>query len=225
MEMPGVVGIYTAEHLEPLVPPVRATSRMRNYHATPIYPLARGRVRYVGEPVVAVVAESRYLAEDALDRIEIAYEPLTPVVDPELAILQDAPLLHEEAGTNVLAQREFARGDIEAEMAAAPVRVGGRFRFHRKTPVGDGELGLHRGIRSGSSLADPARFRRRSRASFATCCRICSTYRDTVCVSSLRMSVAVSAARPPCIKRRSSSPSWPVILAAQCAGPGAEQRT
>ena len=108
---------------------------MRDYHATPIYPLARGRVRYVGEPVVAVVAENRYLAEDALDRIEIAYKPLTPVVDPEFAILQDALLLYEEAGTNVLAQREFGRGDIEAELAAAPVRVGGRFRFHRKTPV------------------------------------------------------------------------------------------
>ena len=110
--MPGVVGIYAAEHLEALVPPVRATSRMRNYHATPIYPLARGKVRYVGEPIVAVLAESRYLAEDAFDPIEIAYEPLTPVVDPELAILQDATLLHEEAGTNVLAQREFGRGDI-----------------------------------------------------------------------------------------------------------------
>ena len=68
MDMPGVAGIYTAEHLESLVPPVRATSRMRNYHATPIYPLARGKVRYVGEPVAAVVAESRYLAEDALER-------------------------------------------------------------------------------------------------------------------------------------------------------------
>jgi aerobic carbon-monoxide dehydrogenase large subunit len=134
-EMPGVVGIYTADDLEGLVKPVRATSRMRDYRATPMYPLARGKVRYVGEPVVAVLAEGRYLAEDALDRIEIAYEPLTPVVDPALAVLRNAPLLHEEAGTNVLAKREFARGDIQAEMAAAEVRVGGRFRFHRKTPA------------------------------------------------------------------------------------------
>jgi len=134
-EMPGVVGIYTAEHLEGLVKPVRATSRMRDYHPTPIYPLARGKVRYVGEPVVALLAESRYLAEDALDQIEIAYEPLAPVVDPEFAVLQNVPLLHEEAGTNVLARREFARGDIRAEMVAAEVRVGGRFRFHCKTPA------------------------------------------------------------------------------------------
>jgi hypothetical protein len=49
-EMPGVVGIYTADDLEGLVKPVRATSRMRDYHATPMYPLARGKVRYAREP-------------------------------------------------------------------------------------------------------------------------------------------------------------------------------
>jgi len=134
-ELPGVFAIYTAADLDGLVEPVRATSRMKDYHATTIYPLARGKVRYVGEPVVAVLAENRYLAEDALDRIEIAYAPLAPVVDPEAAVREDAPLLHEEAGTNVLVTREFARGDVNAEMAAAPVRVGGRFRFHRKTPA------------------------------------------------------------------------------------------
>ena len=63
-----------------LVKPVVATSRMPNYYATPILPLARGKVRYVGEPVVGIVAESRYHAEDALELIAIDYEPL-PVVD------------------------------------------------------------------------------------------------------------------------------------------------
>src|SRR6202030_301087 len=134
-EVPGVFAIYTAQDLHDLVEPVRAPSRMKNYHATALYPLARDKVRYVGEPVVAVLAENRYLAEDALDRIEIAYEPLGTVIDPEMAVREDAPLLHDEARTNVLAMREFARGDIGAEMAAAPVRVGARFRFHRKTPV------------------------------------------------------------------------------------------
>src|SRR6516165_10146376 len=134
-EMPGVFAIYTAEDLDDLVGPVRAPSRMQNYHETEIYPLARNKVRYVGEPVVAVLAENRYLAEDALAQIEIAYEPLATVIDPETAVRENAPLLHAEAGTNVLAARVFARGDVQAEMAAAPVRVGGRFRFHRKTPV------------------------------------------------------------------------------------------
>ena len=134
-EMPGVFAVYTAQDFDDLVEPVRATSRMQDYHATELYPLARGKVRYVGEPVAAVLAENRYLAEDARDRIEIAYEPLATVTDPEIAVRENAPLLHEEAGTNVLAARLFTRGDIEAELAAAPVRVGGRFRFHRKTPA------------------------------------------------------------------------------------------
>jgi hypothetical protein len=69
------------------------------------------------------------LAAAGLDRVEVTYKPLRSVVDPQFAVLQNAPLLHEEAGTNVLAEREFVRGDIEAEMMAAPVRVGGRFRF------------------------------------------------------------------------------------------------
>jgi carbon-monoxide dehydrogenase large subunit len=132
--MPGVVGVYTARELNGLVEPVYATSRMQDYHSTALYPLAREKVRYVGEPVVAVLAESRGLAEDALDRIEIAYETLETVIDPERAIGDDA-LLHEEAGTNILATREFARGDAATTMASALVRVGGLFRFRRKAPV------------------------------------------------------------------------------------------
>jgi hypothetical protein len=68
-EVPGVFAIYSAQDLHDLVEPVRASSRMKNYHATALYPLARDKVRYVGEPVVAVLAENRYLAEDVLDRI------------------------------------------------------------------------------------------------------------------------------------------------------------
>lgn len=132
--LPGVTAIVTAADLGELEP-VRATSRMADYHATALFPLAKDKVRYVGEPVVAVLAENRYLAEDALELIEIDYEELGTVVDPLAAIRDDAPLLHEEAGTNILARREFKRGDIDAAMAAAPIRVGGLFRMHRKTPV------------------------------------------------------------------------------------------
>jgi aerobic carbon-monoxide dehydrogenase large subunit len=133
--MPGVFGVYTARDLQDLVEPIRVSSRLQNYHPTTFYPLAREKVRYVGEPVAAILAENRYVAEDARDRIGIAYKPLAPVTDPETALGKDAPLLHEEAGTNVLAMREFVRGDATAEIAAAAIRVGGRFRFHRKTPV------------------------------------------------------------------------------------------
>jgi carbon-monoxide dehydrogenase large subunit len=133
--MPGVAGVYAAADLADLIAPVHATSRMPDYHSTALYPLARGRVRYVGEPVAVVLAESRAAAEDALEAIEIDYEPLAPVIDPETAMRADAPLLHPEAGTNILLTRQFARGDAADALAAAALRVRGRFRFHRKTPV------------------------------------------------------------------------------------------
>ena len=131
--MPGVVAVVTAADIEAAVRPIRAASRMRGYHATAMPILAGDKVRYVGEPVVAVVAESRYLAEDAVEQIAVTCEPLPHVVDAEAAAEPGAPLLHDEAGSNVIVAREFAAGDIEAVMATAPVRVGGRFRVHRKT--------------------------------------------------------------------------------------------
>jgi aerobic carbon-monoxide dehydrogenase large subunit len=133
--LPGVFAIFTGEDLEGVVKPIVATSRMKSYHPTPIHVLARGKVRHVGEAVVAVLAESRYVAEDALEHVQIAFEALGAVVDPEAAIRVEAPLLHEDAGTNVLLSREFARGDVDAVMAQAAVRVGARFRIHRKTPL------------------------------------------------------------------------------------------
>jgi carbon-monoxide dehydrogenase large subunit len=132
---PGVVAVFTAADWRDTVKPVVATSRMANYYATPIFPLARDKVRHVGEPVVGVVADSRYQAEDAAALIAIDYEPLPIVIDPEQAVRDGAPLLHDEAGTNVIVSREFKRGDPEAAFASAPVSVKGRFRMRRKSPV------------------------------------------------------------------------------------------
>ncbi|EJT01368.1 putative dehydrogenase (plasmid) [Rhizobium sp. CCGE 510] len=109
--VPGVVAIYDASDLEGEIKPAISTSRMPGYYATPLWPLARGKVRYVGEPVVAIVAESRYAAEDALEHISIKYEPLPFAIN---AVKDDAPLLHEEAGTNTIIRREFKRGDVDA---------------------------------------------------------------------------------------------------------------
>jgi carbon-monoxide dehydrogenase large subunit len=132
---PGVVAVFTAEHIAGDFQPVIPFSRMANYYATPIVPLASRKVRYVGEPVAAVVATSRYLAEDALELIEVDYKSLGAVSRAELAVANDAPILHEEAGTNVLIAREFKKGDVAADLNAAAVRVGGRFEMTRKAPL------------------------------------------------------------------------------------------
>jgi carbon-monoxide dehydrogenase large subunit len=133
--MPGVVAVFTAEDFDEIVRPLRATSRMKGYYATPLRALAHEKVRYVGEPIAGVVAESRYLAEDAAERVAIDFEPLPHVADPAEAARAGAPLLHEEAGTNVLVAREFKRGDVDAALATAAVRVKTRFRMRRRTPL------------------------------------------------------------------------------------------
>jgi aerobic carbon-monoxide dehydrogenase large subunit len=134
-EAPGVVAVLTSDEIADDYKPVIPFSRMPNYYATPILPLASGKVRYVGEAVVAVVATSRYLAEDAIELIDVEYETLDAVARAELGVAEDAPLLHEEAGTNVLISREFKKGDPAADLKAAAVRVGGRFEMTRKAPL------------------------------------------------------------------------------------------
>ncbi|MBX5088257.1 xanthine dehydrogenase family protein molybdopterin-binding subunit [Rhizobium lentis] len=133
--VPGVIAIYDASDLEGEIKPAIPTSRMPGYYATPIWPLAQGKVRYVGEPVVAIVAESRYAAEDALEHITIEYEPLPFAIRQVDAVRDDAPLLHEEAGTNTIIRREFKRGDVDEAFKDAAVAVSGRFRMTRKTAV------------------------------------------------------------------------------------------
>ncbi|MDB5605644.1 MAG: dehydrogenase [Bradyrhizobium sp.] len=132
---PGVIAVFTADDVAGDYKPVIPFSRMPNYYATPITALASKKVRYVGEAVVAVVAEDRYQAEDALELIEIEYDPLEAVIDPELAASRAAPLLHEEAATNVLIAREFKKGDVRADLATAHVRVRDRFQMTRKAPL------------------------------------------------------------------------------------------
>ncbi len=133
--MSGVAAVITAADIEGLVKTVRATSTMAHFHGTELPVLANDKVRHVGEPVVAVLAASRYLAEDAAERIVVTYEALPTVIDPVAAAEPDSPLLHEEIGSNVLIARTFERGEVDPAMAAAPVSVGGSFRMHRKTPV------------------------------------------------------------------------------------------
>ncbi|WP_454739836.1 xanthine dehydrogenase family protein molybdopterin-binding subunit [Cupriavidus necator] len=131
--MPGVYGVYTWADLASLVKPAVATSRMSGYQPTPIHALANGVVHYVGEPVVAILARNRYEAEDAVDGIEIVYEPLPVETDPEAAAQADAPLLHEGFASNVLVERAFVRGEVDNAFDSAALVVSGKFRFHRKT--------------------------------------------------------------------------------------------
>lgn len=97
------------------------------------YCLAVDRVRHVGEAVVAVVAESRYVAEDACDLIEVEYEDLPVVVDPEAAMTSSGDaVLHPERGPNNIAQhRTFVFGPVKEDFGSADVVVKRTLRWGR----------------------------------------------------------------------------------------------
>ena len=93
--------------------------------------LAAEKVRYVGEGVAVVVADSRYLAEDALELIEVEYEPLPAVTDPERALAPGSPLVHEALESNCAYERSFDFGDVERDFAEADVVIRDQLRWHR----------------------------------------------------------------------------------------------
>jgi carbon-monoxide dehydrogenase large subunit len=127
--VPGVVGAFVASDLglDPLPPP----ARVHEAFARPL--LASEFVRFAGEPVAVVLAETRALAMDAAEAVEVDYEPLPAVVDPVRALEPDAPLLFPEAGTN--ACRELVRGGDGSALEGAEVVVRARFVNQRLAPV------------------------------------------------------------------------------------------
>ena len=99
------------------------------------YALARDVVRYSGEWVVAVVADTRALAEDAAERVEIDYEVLPHVIDPEQAARAGSPLVHPAHGSNVLYQRRFVWGAVDDAFARADQRISLRAVWGRSSTV------------------------------------------------------------------------------------------
>ena len=96
-------------------------------------PLARDRTRYVGEPLAAVVADSRYAAEDAAADVRVEYDVLGAVADADAALRPDAPLLHEGAPGNMAADFTVRVGDADGAFAAAEIVTRGRYSVQRYT--------------------------------------------------------------------------------------------
>jgi carbon-monoxide dehydrogenase large subunit len=133
--LPGVVAVVTGEDLGAIGRiPTRLGHRIGSVECLQP-PLAREKVRYVGEPVAVVIARSRYVAEDALDLMEVDYEPLDIVTDARRAVEPGAPVLHAAIGGNLADRLVTNRGDAEAALAAAPHRVRERFAVQRHTGV------------------------------------------------------------------------------------------
>src|SRR5580692_12485495 len=130
---PGVVAVLDGEDVKAL------TASLVVGVKAPVecWPIAVGRVRYVGEPVAIVVATDRYLAEDATDLIEVQYRVRPAVVDPLAALSPETPVLHDGFKGNVASDRTFRYGDPEQAFASAVHRISLDIRYPRNscTPI------------------------------------------------------------------------------------------
>ena len=138
LQLPGVRAVVTPDEVERLLRPFKP-GRYAAGLRVPIaeYASAVGKVRYVGEPVAIAAADTRAAAEDALDLIEVDYEPLPAVVTTEAASDPAAPLLYEELGSNVAWEGHVSYGDVEGAFRSADRVVRERLKIHRysSTPL------------------------------------------------------------------------------------------
>nr|WP_067286963.1 molybdopterin cofactor-binding domain-containing protein [Marinobacterium profundum] len=133
LAMQGVHGVLTGADVARWTAPFAVGVRQPMEH----WCVAIDKVRYAGEPVCVVIADNRYLAEDAADAIEVEYETLPVSVDPETAIEDTAPVLHEAVGSNVVNERHFRYGEPEQAFEQAPFRVSLKVKYPRSacTPM------------------------------------------------------------------------------------------
>jgi carbon-monoxide dehydrogenase large subunit len=135
-EAPGVVAAFSGEDLAdewagplPCAWPVTKDINMPAH-----WPLVRDKARYVGDGVAVIVAETREQAADAAELVVAEYEPLPAVVDPEGALGDDAPLVHDEFGTNKCYTWTLAAGEVDEAFASAAATVNERYRQQRLIP-------------------------------------------------------------------------------------------
>jgi aerobic carbon-monoxide dehydrogenase large subunit len=133
---PGVVAVFTAADTEGMLGTIPCAWLVPNsdLKTAPYPPLAKGTVRYVGDAVAVVVAESPQQAADAVELIEVDYDPLPVTVDPEHAVKPGAPQLHAEAPNNIAFHWTVAGGDVDAAFAKADVVVRDRIIQQRLIP-------------------------------------------------------------------------------------------
>src|SRR5215470_1691763 len=132
---PGVAAVLTFADLGDLGSPIPIRiAPLPGFERYLQMPLARDRVRYVGEPLALVLAEDPHAAQDAAERVIVDYEPLAAVIAPRAAAA-DRVLVHEAGGTNVATRYRVSRGDPDAAFAAAAYTRRETFRSQRHTGV------------------------------------------------------------------------------------------
>jgi len=129
----GVIAVITGQSYGEIADPLMVGVKL----GIKCWPIAVDRVRYGGGPVAVVLASNRYIAEDAVDLIDVTYEKLAAVVDPLAALRDDAAQIHPELDGNLGAERRFRYGDPETAFASAAHQIEMQVRYPRNscTPI------------------------------------------------------------------------------------------
>ena len=129
----GVVAVFTGKDLAQWTTPLRMAPPIEGLHAVEMTTLPVDKVRFHGDPVACVIATSRYLAEDAAERVEVEYEPLAAVADFDQALAPGAPLVDESLPSNLVSIQKFSTGDVAARKREAHRVVECTFSQQRMT--------------------------------------------------------------------------------------------
>ncbi len=135
LELPGVIGVLTAADMPGLKTIPMRTGRIPGLERSQQTPLAIDKVRYVGEPVALVVAENRYIAEDALELIDVEYKSLGAVTDARDGMQPGAPRLHDAVPNNIAASFNVDVGAVEAAFAESDLILEETFSTQRHGAV------------------------------------------------------------------------------------------
>jgi carbon-monoxide dehydrogenase large subunit len=133
LELPGVAAFLTGGEVARRTEPIVVLRPLPDVPHVPYYAMAREVALFEGQPVVSVVATDRYVAEDAIQAVDIDWEPLPHVSDVDAAMAPDAPLLHPDLGSNLLVTNPRGRGDVDSVFADAEVVIADRFVINRVT--------------------------------------------------------------------------------------------
>lgn len=134
--MPGVIAVVAGQEIAAICTPwVGTLAHLAGMKSVPQYPMAMDRVCWQGEPVLAVVAETRHQAEDALQTVSVDWQELPVVADMETALAPSTPVIHPELGNNLCFHKKLDTGAVDAAFAGADVVVEETFRFGRHTGV------------------------------------------------------------------------------------------
>jgi aerobic carbon-monoxide dehydrogenase large subunit len=120
---PGAVAVITAADLSDPVPRIGVPPLFPGLDTVTHPLIAKRMVRYVGEPVAVVLAGNRYEAEDAAERVQVRYDPLSPILDPDAAVAPGAPVLHRGRTSNLVMSHTVSGGDLDAAFRRAAVTV------------------------------------------------------------------------------------------------------